>query len=147
MDRMEGCLDRIERQYSLSSSGNNPQERFLSLIEEAYLKFNRKVVVLIDEYDKPLLDSLHIPVLQEKLKAELRSFYSAIKASDEYIRFAMLTGITKFGKLSIFSGMNNLKDITLIPRFNTICGISESEFHSYFPPSIACYAEEHDIEE
>ena len=147
MDRMKGCLDRIERQYSLSSSGNNPQERFLSLIEEAYLKFNRKVVILIDEYDKPLLDSLHIPVLQEKLKAELRSFYSAIKASDEYIRFAMLTGITKFGKLSIFSGMNNLKDITLIPRFNTICGISESEFHSYFPTSISGYAEEHDIAE
>lgn len=147
MDRFDGCLERIERQYGLSATGNNPQERLLSLIEGAYMKFNRKVVVLIDEYDKPLLDSLHLTELHEQLKAELRSFYSAIKASDEYIRFAMLTGITKFGKLSIFSGMNNLKDITLIPRFNTICGISETEFHRYFPKSIACYAENHDIME
>ena len=147
INRIEGNLDSIEREYSLSSKGNNLQERFLSLIEGAYLKYNEKVVVLIDEYDKPMLDSLHIPDLHENLKAELRSFYSAIKASDKFIRFAMLTGITKFGKVSIFSGMNNLKDISLLPRYNTICGISESEFHRDFPASVASFAEEHDITE
>lgn len=145
LDRLEGSLAKIERQYSIEATGNNPQERFLSLIEAAYLKYNKKVVVLIDEYDKPMLDSLHNSDLHENMKAELRSFFSAIKASDRYIRFAMLTGITKFGKVSIFSGLNNLKDISLIPRYNAVCGISELEFHRYFPTSIASYAEEHNI--
>lgn len=68
-----------------------------------------------------------------------------IKASDRYIKFAMLTGITKFGKISVFSGLNNLKDISMIPRYNSICGISETEFHRDFRQPIESFAEEHDI--
>lgn len=147
MDRINGCLNHIEREYSISTSSENLSERFHDMIELAYKKFGQKIVILIDEYDKPLLDCLHDSDLHEKTKAELRSFYSVIKASDQYIKFAMLTGITKFGKISVFSGLNNLKDISMIPRFNAICGISETEFHRDFKLPIASFAKEHGISE
>ena len=116
-------LDEYEKAYSIRTEGDI-SVRFRELIREVSRKSDSKVVILIDEYDKPLLDSIHISDLHENFKDELRGFYSVIKASDQYIRFALLTGITKFGKVSIFSGMNNLKDISLLPRYNTICGIS-----------------------
>lgn len=143
---IESYLDEFEENFSIRTEGDIAV-RFRELIRKISQKFGSKIVILIDEYDKPLLDSLHISDLHEKLKDELRGFYSVIKASDQYIKFALLTGITKFGKLSIFSGMNNLKDISLIPRYNTLCGISETEFHQYFPASIAAYADEHNISE
>ncbi|MDE5813494.1 MAG: ATP-binding protein [Muribaculaceae bacterium] len=143
---IKSYLDEFEKKYSIHTEGDI-SVRFRELIREVSRKFDSKVVILIDKYDKPLLDSFHIHTLHENLKDELRGFYSVIKASDEYIKFTLLTGITKFGRLSIFSGMNNLKDISLIQRYNSICGISESEFRIYFPPSIAAFAEEHDIAE
>ncbi len=94
------------------------------------------VVILIDEYDKPILDNLHNSEQCDQLRAELRGFYATIKACDEYVKFAMLTGITKFGKVSIFSGLNNLKDISLNPSYNSICGISETEFCNDFRESV-----------
>lgn len=138
--RIDGCLRSLELEYSLTSAGMGISERFISLIEQAYQKYGEKVVILIDEYDKPMLDCIHDTELHEKLKAELRGFYSAIKASDKFIKFAMLTGITKFGKVNIFSGLNNLKDISMLPRYNAICGISETEFHDNFKESIADFA-------
>lgn len=143
---IESYLDEFEEHFSIHTRGDI-SVRFRELIRKVSQKFDSKIVILIDEYDKPMLDSLHIPDLHEKLKDELRGFYSVIKASDQYIKFALLTGITKFGKLSIFSGMNNLKDISLMPRYNTLCGISEAEFHRDFPASIASYADEHYISE
>ena len=140
-------LKRIEMEYSLSSEGSSIANRFKQLIQQAYEHYGEKVVILVDEYDKPMLDCLHSPGLHDTFKAELRAFYASIKSCDEYIRFAMLTGITKFGKVSIFSGLNNLKDISLLPRYNTLCGISETEFRNYFADSIAEYAEEHRISE
>ena len=145
INRIKGDLDSIEMQYEISATGVTVAERFRKLIELTYRKFGQKVVILIDEYDKPMLDTMHLTDLHESLKAELRAFYSVIKGSDEYIRFVMITGITKFGKLSIFSGMNNLKDISLIPKYNSLCGISETEFHGNFTQSIADFAEEHDL--
>ncbi len=147
MDMIGYSLKNISDEYSLSYDGPNYSVAFLNLIRQAYEKYGQKVVVLIDEYDKPLLDCIHDSDLHGKLKAELRSFYSVIKASDQYIRFTMLTGITKFGKISIFSGLNNLKDISMIPRYNAICGISETEFRRNFKASIAVFAEENDISE
>ncbi|MDE6291619.1 MAG: ATP-binding protein [Muribaculaceae bacterium] len=144
---IEGSFRSIETEYGLSAIGDNLSVRFMSLIEQAYRKYGEKVVILIDEYDKPILDCLHDDNLHENMKAELRGFYSAIKASDEYIKFSMLTGITKFGKVSVFSGMNNLKDISLLPRFNAICGISETEFHDNFKDSIIDFSDEHGITE
>ena len=147
IDRIKGDLKAIERQFDISSPSASISEKFRELIEFAYRKFGQKVVILIDEYDKPLLDTLHLVDLNESLKGELRAFYSVIKGSDEYIRFVLITGITRFGKLNIFSGMNNLKDISLIPKYNTLCGISETEFHRYFAQSIADFADEHDLSE
>lgn len=139
-------LDNIEEDYSLTSDGDISR-RFQQLIRRAYKKFGKKVVVLIDEYDKPMLDYLHAPDIHEEIKAELRGFYSCIKASDECIRFAMLTGITKFGKVTIFSGLNNLTDISFLQDYNAICGISETEFHSNFVNSIKNFAHKHKLSE
>ncbi|MDE6009796.1 MAG: ATP-binding protein, partial [Muribaculaceae bacterium] len=135
-DRLNGCLREIERRYALSAEDGNEAERFMNLIRQAVEITGRKVVILIDEYDKPLLDCLHDETLHEQIKGELRGFYSVLKASDEYIRFAMLTGVTKFGKVSVFSGLNNLKDISMLPKYNGICGISESEFRRDFVKSV-----------
>lgn len=147
IDCIKGDLKSIERRCEISSTADSISGRFKELIELTYRKYGRKIVILVDEYDKPILDTMHITDLHESLKAELRAFYSVIKGSDEYIRFVMITGITKFGKLNIFSGMNNLKDISLIPKYNTLCGISEPEFHRYFAQSIADFADEHDLSE
>lgn len=138
-------LDNIEEDYSLTSDGDISR-RFKQLIRRAYKKYGKKVVILVDEYDKPMLDYLHDLDIHEKLKAELRGFYSGIKSSDEYIKFAMLSGITKFGKVSIFSGLNNLTDISLLPDYNAICGISESEFHSDFENSINNFANKYSLQ-
>ncbi len=147
IDRITGCLDFIEEKYGLKCLTDNISERFISIIRQAYEKYGQRVVVLIDEYDKPLLDCLHDDPLHQLLKDELRGFYSVLKMSDEYIRFAMLTGVTKFGKVSVFSGLNNLKDISMLPKYNALCGISETEFHNYFPSSIKEFAQENDLTE
>ncbi|MBD5153508.1 MAG: AAA family ATPase [Oscillibacter sp.] len=147
IDLIGNCLSGIEREYGLSSSAPSIALRFSELIEQAYHRLDRKVVILIDEYDKPMLDCLHDDSVNESIKAELRGFYSVIKGNDRYIRFAMLTGITKFGKVSVFSGLNNLRDISMLPKFNAICGIAESEFRRDFKDSVAMFAKEHGISE
>ena len=137
-------LTRLEKEY-----GVEPEMkiggRFYNVIQAAYKKTGRKVVILIDEYDKPMLDTLHDSPLHESVKSNLRGFYSVLKECDEYIKFAMLTGVTKFGKVSIFSGLNNLKDISLNPAYNDICGITEQEFLDNFQPSLKLFAEANDI--
>lgn len=138
-------LNRIGRVYGLSSEYDDISDIFIDFIEQAFDKYGKRVVVLIDEYDKPLLDCMHTPDLHEVIKNEIRSFYSSIKACDEYIRFAMLTGVTGFGKVSIFSGLNNLKDISFLPCYNALCGISESEFRKDFEKSIAIFARENSM--
>ncbi len=146
-ERIDSCLRTFEKEYSLSSESDNLAERFNFLIEEAYRQSGKRVVVLIDEYDKPLLDCLEDTDTHDKLREELRGFYSVIKANDRFIRFAMLTGITKFGKVSIFSGLNNLRDISMLPKYNSICGITETEFHRDFGTSIALFAAENGMNE
>ncbi|MDE6793805.1 MAG: AAA family ATPase, partial [Muribaculaceae bacterium] len=143
--RLNRCLKNIEQDYSLCSTGESIADRFMELIREAYRRYNKRVVILIDEYDKPMLDCLHDDELNEKIKAELRGFYSVMKTSDEYIKFVMLTGVTKFGKVSVFSGLNNLKDISLLPKYNALCGISESEFHRDFGKSVEEFAGENGL--
>ena len=136
---IQDFLDQIEIKYGITSEGGIAL-RFKQLIRKTYDKFGRKVVILIDEYDKPMLDSLHDDPLHEHLKEELRGFYSVLKLSDEYIKFAMLTGVTKFGRVSVFSGLNNLTDISMHPDYNGLCGITESEFHRYFAESVEWFA-------
>ncbi|MDE6770829.1 MAG: ATP-binding protein, partial [Muribaculaceae bacterium] len=144
--RITGCLNDIEEKYALNiAERENISERFIQSIKQVYERSNKRVVILIDEYDKPMLDCLHNDDLHDEIKAELRGFYSAIKLSDRYIKFAMLTGVSKFGKVSIFSGLNNLKDISLLPKYNDICGISETEFRRGFTTSVEEFAEENGL--
>ena len=145
--RLTRCLKEIAEDYSLVCEGETPADIFIGLIGQAKRKYGTRVVILIDEYDKPMLDSMHDDDLMELLRAELRAFYSVMKQSDEYIRFAMLTGVTKFGKVSVFSGLNNLKDISLLPDYNAICGISESELRRDFVPSAKTFAAANGITE
>lgn len=143
-DHIAWYLNCIEKEYSLRSEGSI-SNRFKQLIKQAYERYGKQIVILIDEYDKPMLDCLHDYDLHEQLKAELRGFYASIKSCDRYIRFAMLTGITRFGKVSIFSGLNNLKDISMLQKYNAICGISETEFRNDFRTSVRKFAEEHNM--
>lgn len=138
-EKIDQYLQRLEDEYGCDSTKSLPV-RFGSLIRNIAEKEKERVVILIDEYDKPMLDTLEKNSLHEEIKSELRSFYSVLKSCDEYIRFAMLTGVTKFGKVSVFSGLNNLKDISLLPKYNSICGISESEFHRDFVRSVSNFA-------
>ncbi len=109
---------------------------FAELIRHASQSWGQRAVVLIDEYDKPILDNLHRPETAMALREGLRNFYSVIKDSDAFIQLAFLTGVSKFSKVSIFSGLNNLKDITLDSRYATICGYSEADLDTVFAPEI-----------
>ncbi len=131
-------LERYERLYNVPSLDMTISGRFENLITQVYDTTGSPVVVLIDEYDKPLVHTLtHTQQeLHEKNRNILAGFYSVLKAHDQYIYFAFLTGITKFSKLSIFSGLNNLVDISLDPTFATICGITEEELCRYFPQEL-----------
>ncbi len=117
--------------------GSNPAEkglgrRFQGIIRRAHEKTGRKVVILVDEYDKPMLQAIGNPELQEAYRATLKGFYGALKSMDGCIKFALLTGVTKFGKVSVFSDLNNLNDISMDLEYNSICGITEKELLSNF---------------
>ncbi|MFA6144923.1 MAG: AAA family ATPase [Sulfurimonas sp.] len=107
---------------------------FRELIIKAYEKYNQKVVILIDEYDKPILDNIEDPEVAKKVRDGLVNFYSVIKGSDEFLRFAFLTGVSKFTKTSIFSGLNNIEDISLSAKFGNICGYSQNDIETSFTP-------------
>ena len=121
--------------------------RLNKLISEMHKVYGKQVVILVDEYDKPLLDSIHDDDLQESVRRELEGFYSNLKKCDKYIKFALLTGVGKFGHVSIFSGLNNLIDISLVADYNALCGISETEFHDNFGPSVRNFAAANEMTE
>ena len=110
---------------------------FKHLIVEARKKFGRKVVILVDEYDKLIVDNLDQPEVAKEGREILRDLYTTIKDSDEFIRFVFLTGVSKFAKVSIFSGLNNLNDISLDPRFATICGYTQNDLENVFAERLA----------
>ncbi|MEA3512086.1 MAG: AAA family ATPase [Campylobacterota bacterium] len=107
---------------------------FSDLIENSYEKYNQKVVILIDEYDKPILDNITNPNIAKEIRDGLVNFYSVIKGSDEFLRFAFLTGVSKFTKTSIFSGLNNITDISLNSKFGDICGYTQNDVETTFKP-------------
>ena len=130
-------LDTEEPKYNLQQTGLSHAKRFTSLIQAAYQQTGKQVVILVDEYDKPLLQTMGIhEELNEHYRNTLKAFYSVIKTCDEYIRFAFLTGVTKFSKISIFSDLNNLEDISLQSDYAGICGITEQELAQNFAPEI-----------
>lgn len=138
---LNSYLARFERQYGLPerAPGMSPAVRFADDIIDACEKMERKVVILIDEYDQPLLQNIEEgkEQMHNNLRVRLQSFFSVMKAQDQYIKFAMLSGISKFSKVSVFSGLNNLSDISLDVRFNAICGISEMELYRDFSRGIS----------
>lgn len=107
---------------------------FEELIEKLYQHYQQKVVILIDEYDKPILDNLDKLDDAKEIRDSLRDFYTKIKDNDKYIKFAMLTGVSKFSKVSVFSGLNNLKDISLNPEFGDICGYTQNDIETTIRP-------------
>ena len=134
-------LEVWEKQYDSPYGERDVWERFLQVVRLAYEKTGRQVVILIDEYDKPLLQAIGNEVLQSEYRNTLKPFYGVLKTCDRYIKFAFLTGVTKFGKVSVFSDLNNLTDLSLDYRYATICGITEEELHRYFDESVALLAE------
>ncbi|MGM9763295.1 MAG: AAA family ATPase [Candidatus Cryptobacteroides sp.] len=130
-------LSALEQQYGVENKYTLPDVRFQNLIEGVYKKTGKQVVILIDEYEKPIVDNLDNPELMETFRRIMQGFYSVIKGYDQYIRFGFLTGVTKLGKLSVFSGLNNLQDISMDARYVGICGITEGELKSYFGESVA----------
>ena len=107
---------------------------FADLIKKAFQKYNQKVVILIDEYDKPILDNIENIPEALLIRDGMRDFYTKIKENDRYLRFAFLTGVSKFAKMSIFSGLNNLEDISLNPDYGNICGYTQRDLETSFAP-------------
>ena len=145
-------LCRWEKAIGMQVQYPEPDLRFQTIIDTAYEKTGKPVVILIDEYDKPIVDNLDNDELKETFRSRLSGFYSVMKAQDGKIRLGFLTGITKMGQLNIFSGINNLEDISMVPGYADLCGISESDLHRYFDEGVkelananglgqeACYA-------
>ena len=127
MNLLDFMLTEHERTLGIDAAGTDPNLRLTNLIKRAYEQTGRKVVVLIDEYDAPLLDVVHERENLGVLRDVMRNFYSPLKACDPYLRYVFLTGITKFSQLSIFSELNNIKNISMDEPYAAICGITENE--------------------
>ena len=129
-------LTTWESKYGARESEATLALRFKGVIARAAEKEGCGVVILIDEYDKPILQTLRDPELQAEHRAQLKAFYSVLKTQDRYIKFAFLTGVTKFGKVSVFSDLNNLTDISMDHRYISICGMTEKELLTNFKEGI-----------
>lgn len=138
-------LEEYEEEYGITKPAVDCNDRLTELIRTAYRKTGRKVVVLIDEYDAPLLDVVHEESMLPELRNVMRNFYSPLKGCDRYIQFVFLTGITKFSQLSIFSELNNLKNISMDDKYAGICGITSEELRSQMDDYIEYMAEDNGI--
>ena len=134
-------LEGWEKVYGDEYKDRAAEERFIHVINNVYEKTNSRVVILVDEYDKPLLQTIGNEPLQQAYRSKLKAFYSVLKTLDAKIRFAFLTGVTKFGKVSVFSDLNNLTDLSFDHRYAGICGISEQELHDNFDNEVQQLAE------
>ena len=143
--KLDDSLNEWESLYGCVDKSLPLGMRFEKVIRRAYEQTGLKAVILVDEYDKPLLEAIGNTELQEAFRDILRGFYSALKSMDACIEFAMLTGVTKFGKLSVFSGLNNLMDISMDRRFADICGITEKEMLDNFEDKIKAMAAENEM--
>ena len=135
------CLEEYEKNYGIINPSTDNNDRLTALIQAAYQKTGKKVVVLIDEYDAPLLDVVHEEKTLPILRNVMLNFYSPLKASDPYLEFVFLTGITKFSPLSIFSELNNLKNISMRPDYAAVCGITVEEMTTQMSDYIDDFAE------
>lgn len=141
-DYLDYLLLPYEKQFGTEENKDKaPNIRFANIVKAAYELTGRKVVLIIDEYDAPLLDVVHEEQNLAALRRATQNFYSPIKSLDPYLEFVFLTGITKFAQLSIFSELNNLFNISMYDKYSAICGISSEELHTQMLPDVECLAE------
>jgi hypothetical protein len=140
-DLLNAQLYLYEQEYESVAIDTSIEGRFRALIRAAKLKTGRNVVVLVDEYDKPMLQAIGNEELQTEFRNALKAFYGVLKSADGDLRFAMLTGVTRFSKVSVFSDLNNLEDISMMPQYHDICGISEKELHATFDAEVGKLAQ------
>ena len=138
--RLENLVSEWEDLYGKSEAELDLHERFKNLIKAAYDKTGKQVVILIDEYDKPLIDNIDHPEMQARMRDFLSGLYGNLKSMDSYIRFGFLTGVSRFSHLNIFSAVNNLQDISFDEDYVNICGITRSEMLSNFDEDIEAMA-------
>ncbi len=136
VEELQETCDEIlydhSRAFGIEYQKASRKGRFSELIQTLHEKTGRRVVVLVDEYDKPILDNIENTEMAIAIREELKNFYSVIKDADPYIKFVFITGVSKFSKVSLFSGLNNLEDITISPDFSAICGYTQDELETVF---------------
>lgn len=133
---MMSAIAEFEKEFALTPTSDNISVRFSMMLKGAYEKTGKRVVILVDEYDKPLVSSLDDKEAFESFRNILYDIYSNFKNASPYIHLVFLTGVSRFGKLSIFSGLNNVKDITFSDRFSSLCGITQEELDNYLKNGI-----------
>ena len=138
-------LEKWELLYGQEKKDRSPEERFAYVIERACTLTGKQVVVLIDEYDKPLLQAVLDENLLDEYRKILKAFYGVLKSADRYLRFVFLTGVTKFAQVSVFSDLNQLNDISMKPQYATICGITRQELEDTFIPELNRLAETNEL--
>ena len=153
--RLESYVTEWERMYGKIPSEASLGNRFAYVLRQAHLRTGRRCVVLIDEYDKPILDVLDTNfrvwvdgqeyLLEDRNRELLKGFYSVFKAADEDLRFVLLTGVTKFSQVSVFSGFNQPADLSMDPRYEALCGITQEELERYFAEPIGAMAAQEGI--
>ncbi len=143
---LNGYLVKWEQQYGVQPATDQPGRRLADVLHQAHVQTGKTCVVLVDEYDKPMLDAMDTGLktrvgdnemlIEDHNRETLKAFYSVFKLADADLRFVFLTGVTKFAQVSVFSGFNNARDISMNPRFDAICGISREELNKVFASSI-----------
>ena len=136
VDDLTTQLNYFEAQFGITSQSSHPGGRFSNLLRELHQTLGVRVVVLVDEYDKPILDALQDSALARQNRDFLRGFFGTIKDYDAHIKFTFLTGVSKFSQVSLFSGLNNLFDITLDPDYSSLCGYTDNDIDTVFAPEL-----------
>lgn len=137
---LDDYLTRWEKLYGVTEKAKSASLRLKSVIIAAYESTGMPVVILVDEYDKPLLQTFDNEKLQDEMRNDLKAFYGILKPLDKYVKFGFFTGVTKFSKVSVFSDLNNLDDITMWNEFSTICGVTEQEIHTQLDEEVCLMA-------
>jgi nicotinamide riboside kinase len=144
---MSSYLNRLAAKHQISLTSGYACDRFDELITGMHDKFDKQVAILIDEYDMPILDALNKPDILKNIQNFLQNFYKVVKANDEHLRFVFLTGVSKYAKVSVFSGLNNPDDITMDEKYVSICGYTQEELVSYFDEHIDDFARSENVSE
>ncbi|MDR0939786.1 MAG: ATP-binding protein [Mediterranea sp.] len=139
-------LSEWESVYGKSEDADTLAGRFESVIEHAYRQTGKRVVVLVDEYDKPLLENILNKEVGEDMRRTLKAFYGVLKSAGDYLRFVFLTGVTKFAQVSVFSDLNQLSDISMMKQYSTLCGITQDELTQVFRPELEALAIEQQLD-